>query len=331
MDEKETAGGMILLIHAVRTLWHGRRAAGMIAGLLACLILLPACSAGVPGQRDWHRERKTSDRKDLPSGKTPPEEEQQAANLLYPEGKIIEERFQPPKGFERMQTAQGSFSEYLRKLPLKEHGSKVKLYNGETKSREVYEAVVDMDIGERDLQQCADAVMRLRAEYLYDKGLFDKIHFNFTNGFAARFSRWIRGERIMVKGNNASWVKKTDYCDDYPTFRNYLDMVFSYAGTLSLSREMLKIPVEAMEIGDVFLKGALPGHCVIVVDMAENRETGDKLFMLAQSYMPAQDIHILKNEENGEMSPWYPLHFGERLETPEWSFTQDQLMRFSEE
>ena len=29
--------------------------------------------------------------------------------------------------------------------------------------------------------------------------------------------------------------------------------------------------------------------------MAENRETGVKVFLIAQSYMPAQDIHILRN------------------------------------
>lgn len=88
--------------------------------------------------------------------------------------------------------------------------------------------------------------------------------------------------------------------------------------------------LEDMKIGDVFLKGEDPGHCVIVVDMAENRTTGEKLFMLAQSYMPAQDIHILKNPRNEEISPWYPVAFGETLNTPEWSFNKNQLVRFQD-
>jgi len=41
------------------------------------------------------------------------------------------------------------------------------MYNGLTKdNNKVYEAVVDMSIGKRDLHQYADAIMRLKAEYL---------------------------------------------------------------------------------------------------------------------------------------------------------------------
>lgn len=88
--------------------------------------------------------------------------------------------------------------------------------------------------------------------------------------------------------------------------------------------------VEDMEIGDVFLEGCSPGHCVIVVDMAENKVSGEKVFILAQSYMPAQDIHILINPGNGDGNPWYNLDFGEKLITPEWEFSSGQLMRFED-
>lgn len=250
--------------------------------------------------------------------------------LVNENGTTIEDRFAIPDSFERVEVRQGSFEEYLRQLPLKPCSTKVKYYDGRTKSRDVHEAVVDMDIGDRDLQQCADAVMRLRAEYLYKMELYDKIHFNFTNGFRADYSKWMQGNRISVDKNKTYWVKKTDYSNDYTSFRRYMDMVFAYAGTLSLSKEMKAISLDEMRIGDVFIKGGSPGHCVIVVDMAENKATGEKLFMLAQSYMPAQDIHILKNPENKDLSPWYPLEFSGDLATPEWSFTKDQLMRFSD-
>lgn len=251
-------------------------------------------------------------------------EESLPVSLINSEGMTIGERFSPPAGFARTET--DSFGGFLRNLPLYPHGTKVKYYNGSLKNRDVYEAVIDLDVGERDLQQCADAVIRLRAEYLYGLGRYDRIHFNFTNGFRADYDTWRHGGRIVVEGNSARWVKTAgNAVNDYASFRRYLDIVFAYAGTLSLSGEMQKTAVGDMKIGDVFLD---PNHCVIVVDMAENKATGQKIFMIAQGYMPAQDIHILKNPRDTKISPWYPLDFGEKLYTPEWTFSQDQLVRF---
>ncbi len=250
--------------------------------------------------------------------------------ILNPDGDSIETRFLPPQGFSRIAAEPGSFCEFLRKLPLKQDGTDVKLYDGRLKTADVHSAVIDLDIGTRDLQQCADAVIRLRAEYLYGKGSYDSIHFNFTNGFVADYKRWLNGERIAVDGNKAYWVEKTSYSNDYSVFRKYLEIVFAYAGSLSLSREMDSIQVEEAQPGDVFIKGGSPGHAVIVIDMAENAVTHQKVFMLAQSYMPAQDIHILKNNNDESISPWYPLDFGSVLVTPQWQFDSNQLMRFRE-
>ena len=158
--------------------------------------------------------------------------------------------------------------------------------------------VVDLDVGTRDLQQCADAVIRLRAEYLYQEQRYEEIHFNFTNGFNAEYAKWREGYRIKVEGNSVSWIKSSNPSQSYEDFRKYLDLVFAYAGTLSLAQELTLVQVAEMEIGDVFIQGGSPGHCVIVVDMAEHNETGEKLFM------PAQEIHILKNGRDSSISPW---------------------------
>ena len=249
--------------------------------------------------------------------------------LINTRGGTVAERFSTPEDFEREKTGEGSFREYLRNLSLKPHGSKVKYFDGRTKVKDSYLAVVDIDTGDRDLQQCADSVIRLRAEYLFGKGLYEDIHFNFTSGFRADYSKWMNGYRVVVRDNDAKWVKKADYSDDHASFRKYLDVVFAYAGTLSLSKEMKSVPAEDLMAGDVFIKGGSPGHAVIVLDTAVNSK-GDRLFMLAQGYMPAQDIHILKNPANDDLSPWYSCEFGDTLETPEWSFESSQLMRFEE-
>ncbi|KAF2330797.1 MAG: DUF4846 domain-containing protein [Flavobacterium nitrogenifigens] len=247
-------------------------------------------------------------------------------NLL---GNTIQQRFQLPQGFVREEESKTSFDFFLRNLPLKPLGSNVLYFDGTVKpNRNVYEGVVDLPIGKQDLHQCADAVMRLRADYFYSQKQYDKIHFNFTNGFRADFSKWAAGYRIAIKGNKTSWVKTAKPSDSYETYWKYLEKVFMYAGTASLEKELKPINVSDIRIGDVFIKGGFPGHAVIVVDMAMNPKNNQKIMLLAQSYMPAQEIQILKNPNNSSLSPWYAVDSGTSLKTPEWTFSSSQLKRF---
>lgn len=246
----------------------------------------------------------------------------------------LQNRIPPPKGYARAAVSKGSFAEWLRNFPLKEGKPLVKLYDGRLKGNQnAHYAVLDIDVGNADLQQCADAVMRLRAEYLYAAQRYEAIHFNYTNGFKAAYSQWRQGKRPQIKGNNTTWVAKAQASNSYASFKQYLTNVFNYAGTYSLSKELHSVgSVDAIKAGDVFIKGGFPGHAVIVMDVAVNAQTGKKAFLLAQSYMPAQEIHLLinpKQQETGE-SPWYYSDFGAILQTPEWSFEQGSLARFEE-
>ena len=248
----------------------------------------------------------------------------------YEESRTVANRIQLPEGYERTETHAGTFADWLRYLPLKGMGSVVYLYDGREKTnQDAHFAVADMDVGDRDLQQCADAVIRLRAEYLYSLGSYERIHFNFTSGDRADFTEWADGYRPIGEGNKVRWTRSEAEDSSYPSFRKYLERVFMYAGSHSLSRELHGVQdVNEMKAGNVFIQGGFPGHAAIVVDMAINRETGEKLFLLAQSYMPAQDIHILKNPVDTGSSPWYKLDFGETLCTPEWTFSKSDLRRF---
>lgn len=202
-------------------------------------------------------------------------------------------RIVPPQGFIRKEA--NGFCDYLRNLPLKPIGTKVKLYDGTLKGWQggAY-AVVDMEIGTSDLQQCADAVMRLCAEYLWHEKKYEEIHFNFTNGMRVDYSKWAQGYRIKVNGNNTSWYKATGEDYSYQTFRKYMNQIFMYAGTASLSSELKSVPLSDLQVGDVFIIGGHPGHAMLVVDMAEDY-FGNKAILVAQSYMSAQDIHIVPN------------------------------------
>jgi len=254
---------------------------------------------------------------------------QKPAQLMDPKGTSIETRFLPPEGYMRTSEEANSFGTFLRKLPLKTKGSKVMYYDGSFKqNRQIYTGVVDLAIGKRDLHQCADAIMRLRADYLWSQERFDEIHFNFTNGFRVDYSKWMQGKRVQVKGNKCKWITGGTPSNSYKSYWKYMELIFSYAGTLSLEKELKPVKLAQMQIGDVFIQGGSPGHAVIVVDMCENTETKERFFMLAQSYMPAQEIQVLINPHSENKSPWYNLNFGEILETPEWNFSKNDLKRF---
>jgi hypothetical protein len=230
---------------------------------------------------------------------------------LVPQAETLEARIAPPPGFARVPVAPESWAAWLRGLPLKSAGAPVLLYTGARKWRQdVHAAVVDIDVGSRDLQQCADAIMRLRAEWLYSGKRTRDIGFNYTDGKRHAFAA--RG--------------KTDYA----AFRKYMDQVFAYAGTYSLERELKPVAVADMQIGDVFIKGGFngTGHAVLVADMVESKATGERRFLLLQSYMPAQEMHVLKNPAAADGSPWYPAAFEGALVTPEWTFARVALRRW---
>ena len=221
-------------------------------------------------------------------------------------------RIPAPQGYKRVEVAEGSFAHFLRNLPLKPAGSDLHYYNGQVKERKYAGAVVDMDFGKSANEQCADAIIFLRASYLWKTRQYAKINFNFTNGFKAEYAKWAQGYRIR---NNKTWVKtqKADY--GYQSFRKYLHLVFQYAGTASLSQELKPIGrcwATDIQAGDVIIKGGFPGHAEIVVDVAEN-EKGERVVLLAQSFMPAQEIEIFPQ--------WFsPSANGTRLVTPVWTF-----------
>jgi hypothetical protein len=240
----------------------------------------------------------------------------------------LADRIPPPTGYARITQPPWSFAAWLRGLPLREQGAVARLFDGTEKSyRAGVFAVVDIDVGTRDLQQCADAVIRLRAEYLLAAGCADRIVFDFTSGHPARWLDWRSGRRPVVSGNRVSWVLEKAPDSTYRCFRSYLSAVFTYAGSYSLARELARVEDPSTAVpGDVFIRGGFPGHAVLVADVAENAE-GRRVFLLVQSYMPAQDIHVLRNPAT-DGTPWYPALKEGTLETPEWTFSYSDLRRF---
>ncbi len=217
-------------------------------------------------------------------------------------------------GYKRIELDSGSFGYWLRHLPLKTENNEVRQYDGGLKyDQNLHFAVLKFDAGTRDLQQCADAVMRLRGEYLYAKKDYNDLHFNFVSDGKPRYFKQ------YAKGNYS-----------YEKFRNYMDYIFSYANTASLKKELTPVenPEKNIKPGDVFIQSGQPyGHAVTVVDVAKN-DAGDIIFMVCQSYMPAEEINIVKNLNNAKISPWYNFTDTDNLIIPEWEFNYSDLRRF---
>lgn len=249
-----------------------------------------------------------------------------ASHTIGKEESTISERIKPPLGFSRSMVDTSSFGHYLRTLPLKPTDAKVTYYDGRKKSDAgIYCAVVNMPIGDKDLHQCADAIMRLKAEYHWRRGEYDKICFNFTNGFRVHYTEWMKGRRMIVDGNKTYWNDRNNPSNTYADFWNYMELIFMYAGTASLEKELTTVDGEP-KIGDVLIQGGFPGHAVIIVDRAQ-RADGKSVYLLAQSYMPAQELQVLINPTDSSRSPWYELNV-DKIVTPEWSFKRSDLRRF---
>lgn len=205
-----------------------------------------------------------------------------------------------PEGFTRLEEDSTSFAAWLRNRHLKKNKT-VYLYNGEEKPNQRAQfAVLDITVGNKDLQQCADAVMRLRAEYLFETKKFTDI--------------------IFTDNANTRYQFTEPY--DRAHFNNYLNRVFGMCGSASLSKQLHKKNMADVVSGDVLIRGGFPGHAAIVMDVAVNQE-GKKMFMLAQSYMPAQDIHILVNPQHEKLSPWYEID--NEIISPEYVFLKEEL------
>ncbi|MBN1501405.1 MAG: DUF4846 domain-containing protein [Spirochaetes bacterium] len=247
-------------------------------------------------------------------------------SMINPYGNTVRSRINIPAGYARINATAGSFADYLRNLPCLPDGSNVILYNNRIRTNASQAAVLDISIGNTDLQQCADAIIRIRAEYLYSAGRINEISFNLTNGFPCSFEKWSKGYRVKIKGNRTEWIKTAAASSARTAFDKYLTFIFNYAGTYSMSQQCEKRNIDNIQIGDIFIQGGFPGHAIIVLDMAENK-SGKKIILLAQSYMPAQSIHVLKNPESS-ISPWFELNDPDyRLITPDWNFTYDDLKK----
>ncbi len=220
----------------------------------------------------------------------------------------LEERFPAPPGYKRVAVEAGSFAEWLRTLPMAPEGTPAKSFDGrETLGADddYLAGVVAIDTGTPDLQQSSDVIIRLHAEYLWSRGEKDKISYLSATKLAMPLARWEKGQRLIANGPNVFWVVKGKPSEiDHAEFRRYLDAVFNWANSTSLSPRSTPVAdPKDLVAGDFFLQSEDPNHVAVVLDVAE-KPSGERVALLGQARNPAESVHVVRP---GKATPWFSV------------------------
>lgn len=252
-------------------------------------------------------------------------------DYINKKGSTIKDRVLVPDGYTRTTYPEGSFQSFIQNYQLKASGAKVINYDS---SPYFYQSghvgVLDLSVPKNGLQQCADALIRLRSEYLWKTNKKEKIGFQFTSGHYCSWSKYAAGYRPKIRGNKVSFHKTAPPDHSKRNFYRYLNLIYAYSGTLSLYTELPKVQSSKnLRIGDMLVQPGTPGHIVMIVDEMKDAN-GNKRFVLAQGNTPAQSVHMLKNLSDTAISPWYELPKGAFIEIPGYYFENSKFIRFKD-
>lgn len=245
------------------------------------------------------------------------------------EGMSIKTRITIPDSYTRVTTQVGTFSHYIQNYQLKTADAQVVNYTGKPYIfQQGHVGVLDVPVPSNGLQQCADALIRLRSEYLWDQNKKQEIGFKFTSGHYCSWTKYTEGYRPKINGNKVTFSKTATPNSSKENFYKYLNLIYTYAGTYSLSEELKDVnTLSDIKIGDLLIYPGFPGHVMMVGDIIENNK-GERRFVFFQGNTPAQSVHIIKNTSDATMSPWYDLKGKTSIETPIYTFSSFKMVRF---
>lgn len=237
--------------------------------------------------------------------------------LLTPgRAETVRQAYPPPAGATRLPG--DAFGDWLGELELAAPDAPVRTWDGRSVPQDA--RVISLPLVPGDLQQCADTVIRLRAEWLRQAGR--EVSFHATSGDPLAWSRWQEGERPYAVGRGLQWRAGGARGDSEASWEGYLAAVFTWAGTASLAARDT-VPVDQPRPGDVIVQGGFPGHAVVVLDAAGTAD-GGVLLLIGEGFMPAQDAHV----QHGPVEHWWPWDPARGLALPYWPLPSSALRRF---
>ncbi len=247
--------------------------------------------------------------------------------IIDTSGTTLITRICEPSGYTRVSTEIGSLAQFLRDYQLKEDDAKVLLYDGtEKENQTAHAAIFALPLEARNLQQYADTIMRVYAEYYLSIEQYDKIVFGYSDGFKAEYAKWIEGNRISVTDSGSKWVQSSESDGSYESFKEYMRLVFAYAGIWTMKDESTAVELSQAQIGDVFFDTGDGGRVAMIVDICQDAD-GRKAYLLASGGKPAQEFVVLANPLHTD-DPWYyEDELTEAVETPEFTYDSGSLRR----
>lgn len=194
-----------------------------------------------------------------------------------------------PEGYTREQTETGSYAHFVQHLPVR-LGKQVETVRGMRTYTDML-AVIDLPLlfPNQDLEQCADWAMRLWAAYHRQNDRLDHLYlFNYS------------GKPVYFKGQSRS-------------YRSFLQWAFAYSNSHSLKQGAVRVEANDLRPGDMLVQNETGGigHVSVILDMCRNAG-GNTLYRIGFSYMPAQEMRVLKAPRGYGESGWFTLEGIER-------------------
>lgn len=257
---------------------------------------------------------------------------QQPSANINDGGMTVSSRVEPPTGYIRTPLPATTFQAYLQSLSIKSADSKVLQFDGYKKKYECYSAVMDLTLLDKDLMHGEHYIQLLRANYLYNNSKYDMIKYSYDDGRSISYEEWANGMRFVWQDSIFVLDSVAAPANSEVSFIKYMNEIYKNSSTSGLNCDTEVLEMNQLSIGDVLIQPTdqhQKGHAVLVLDMVVNPETGEKLLLLAQGYMPAQNMHILSNPYEEDISPWYRVQEDEMyFATAQWTFRKKHVRRF---
>ncbi len=232
-----------------------------------------------------------------------------SAQILSDVPSNIQNEISVPGGYERIDYPSDSFSNWIQNLTLKKDNSIID-YRGHNIESGFYDVfgVIQMPLMFRsDLEQCADFAMRFWAEYHKEKGKLDQL-------FLFDYS----GNKKYFKNSGQSYTA-------------FLKTAFANTNSHSLKKGCIPVLPDELMPGDLFVQNERGGvgHVSVIMDICRAID-GERLFLMGYSFMPAQEFHIEKAEDDYGVEGWFTLEGYKQYLRDHLDYGEPVLRRFGQ-